>query len=282
MAHRSVRVNPWLNQTMERIWSVAHNTFIEAKRDRVLYSLVLFAFLMILSSLVFASISAEQYNKIVKDLGLTAISLIGIMISVFLGMGLVYKEIEKKTVYNIFSKPIRRYEFVLGKYLGLAFTLLVNTAAMGSILFLIVFYIEMRHGDFIKFYYGGHYFGEFFKAVYFEYLEFLVIIGIALLFSSFTTPIMTVLFTFLLFAVGRFSSDVKLFAEQVKDPIVGLVTEIIYRIIPNLEKFNVRSEAVYGGNLSSELIVYTTVYALIYITVLLVLSIIIFERREFK
>jgi ABC-type transport system involved in multi-copper enzyme maturation permease subunit len=267
---------------MKRIWSVAHNTFIEAKRDRVLYSLVLFAFLMILSSLVFASISAEQYNKIVKDLGLTAISLIGIMISVFLGMGLVYKEIEKKTVYNIFSKPIRRYEFVLGKYLGLAFTLLINTAAMGFILFLIVFYIEMRHGDFIKFYYGGHYFGEFFKAVYFEYLEFLVIIGIALLFSSFTTPIMTVLSTFLLFAVGRFSSDIKLFAEQVKDPIVGLVTEVIYRVIPNLEKFNVRSEAVYGGNLGPELIIYTTVYALIYITALLVLSIIIFERREFK
>ena len=203
---------------MKRIWSVAHNTFIEAVRDRVLYSLILFAFLMILSSLILASISGEQYNKIVKDLGFTVISLIGVMISVFLGMGLVYKEIEKKTVYNIFSKPIHRYEFVFGKYLGLAFTLLVNTAAMAVILFLLVLYTELRHGDFIKFYYGGPYYAEFFKAVYFIYLEFLIIIGVALVFSSFTTPVMTVLFTFLVIAIGRFSSDVKLLPNRSKIP----------------------------------------------------------------
>ena len=267
---------------MKRIWSVAHNTFIEAIRDRVLFSLILFAFVMILSSLIFAGISAEQYNKIVKDLGLTAISLIGIMISIFLGMGLVYKEIEKKTVYNIFSKPIRRYEFILGKYLGLSFTLLVNTAAMAFILFLLVLYTEMRHAGLIEYYYGGHYYAEFFKAVYFEYLEFIVIIGIALVFSSFTTPVMSVLFTFFLFAIGRFSSDIRLLAEQVKNPVVGFLTEVIYRVIPNLEKFDVRREAVYGGSVSVELILYTTAYAILYILALLVLSIIIFEKREFK
>jgi ABC-type transport system involved in multi-copper enzyme maturation permease subunit len=269
-------------EIMNRIWSVAHNTFIEAVRDRVLYSLILFAFLMILSSLILASISAEQYNKIVKDLGLTAISLIGIMIAVFLGMGLVYKEIEKKTVYNIFSKPIRRYEFVFGKYLGLAFTLLINTLAMAVILFLLVLYIEIRHGDFIKFYYGGPHYGEFFKAVYFTYLEFLIIIGVALVFSSFTTPIMTVLFTFLTVAIGRFSSDLKLFAEQVQTPVTRLVAEFIYTVMPNLEKFDVRHEAVYGGNINLELVFYTTVYAALYTLALLVLSIIIFEKREFK
>jgi Cu-processing system permease protein len=269
-------------QIMKRIWSVAHNTFIEAIRDRVLYSLALFAFLMILSSLIFADISAEQYNKIVKDLGLTAISLIGIMISIFLGMGLVYKEIEKKTVYNIFSKPIRRYEFILGKYLGLGLTLLINTAAMALILFFIVLYTEIKYEGIIKYYYGGHYFAEFFKAVFFEYLEFIVITGIALVFSSFTTPVMSVLFTFFLFAIGRFSSDVRLFAEQVKSPVVGFLAEFIYRIIPNLEKFDVRHEAVYGGDVSAGLILYTTAYAIIYAMALLALSIIIFEKREFK
>jgi len=204
------------------------------------------------------------------------------MISVFLGMGLVYKEIEKKTVYNIFSKPIHRYEFVFGKYLGLAFTLLVNTAAMAVILFLLVLYTELRHGDFIKFYYGGPYYAEFFKAVYFIYLEFLIIIGVALVFSSFTTPVMTVLFTFLLIAIGRFSSDVKLFAEQIKNPVTGFFTEVIYRVMPNLEKFDVRREAVYGGNVSLELILNTTAYALLYTLALLLLSIIIFQKREFK
>lgn len=267
---------------MKRILSVAHNTFIEAIRDRVLYSLILFALLMILSSLVFASISAEQYNKVVKDLGLTAISVIGILISVFLGIGLVYKEVEKKTVYNIFSKPIRRYEFILGKYIGLGITLFVITAGMALILFLIVLYIEIRYAGLIKFYYGGHFYAEFFNAIYFEYLEFLVVIGIALVFSSFTTPVMSALFTFFVIAIGRFSSDIRLFAEEVKNPLTGALSEILYRVIPNLEKFNVRSEAVYGGVIDPDLILYTTAYALIYTLALLILSMIIFDRKEFK
>lgn len=267
---------------MNRIITVAHNTFIEAIRDRVLYSLLIFALLMILSSLIIAGISGEQYNKIVKDLGLTAISIIGIMLSVFLGMGLVYKEIEKKTVYNIFSKPIKRYEFILGKYLGLSFTLLVITVGMAIILFLLVLYTELRYQGLVEFYYGGQHFGEFFNAIYFQYLEFLIIIGIAIIFSSFTTPILSVLFTFLIFAIGRFSSDIKLFAEEIKNPVSAVFAEVVYRIIPNLEKFNTRSEAVYGGGLNLEFILFTTAYALIYTIGLLLLSMIIFEKKEFK
>jgi len=121
---------------MNKIWVIALNTFLEARRDRVLYSLIIFAVIVILSSLVFSTISAEQYNKIVKDFGLTAISLFGVLISIFLGTGLVYKEIEKNTVYNIFSKPIERYQFILGKYLGLAITILVITLFMSLIVFL--------------------------------------------------------------------------------------------------------------------------------------------------
>lgn len=267
---------------MNRVITVAHNTFIEAIRDRVLYSLVIFAILMIVSSLIIGTISGEQYNKIVKDLGLTAISIIGIMLSVFLGMGLVYKEIEKKTVYNIFSKPIKRYEFILGKYLGLAFTLLLITLGMAIILFLLVLYTELRYQGLIEFYYGGQHFGEFFNAIYFLYLEFLIIIGIALIFSSFTSPILSVLFTFLLFAIGRFSGDIRLFAEEIKNPVSAVFTEVVYRVIPNLEKFNVRSDAVYGGSPSLDLILYTTAYAVIYTFVLLLLSMIIFEKKEFK
>ena len=267
---------------MKRILSVAHNTFTEAIRDRVLYSLIIFAVIMILSSLIFASISAEQHNKIVKDLGLSAISIIGIMLSIFLGMGLVYKEVEKKTVYNIFSKPIRRYEFIFGKYIGLASTLLVITLGMALILFLCVLYIETRYDGLITFYYGGHYYEAFFLAIYFQYLEFLIIIGIVLVFSSFTTPVLSVLFTFFLFAIGRFSSDIRLITEEIKSPVTGIFAEGAYRIIPNLEKFDFRTEAVHGGDISLELIVYTTAYAVIYTLVLLLLTIIIFEKKEFK
>ena len=267
---------------MNSIIVIALNTFREARRDRILYSLFLFALLIIASSLVFSTISAEQYNKIVKDFGLAAISIFGVMISIFLGTGLVYKEIERKTVYNIFSKPVERYQFILGKYLGLAITLLVITISMGLILFIVVLYVELPRSDFIKFYYKGHYFTEFFFAIYFEYLEFLIIIGIALVLSSFTTPILSIILTFLAFVMGRFSADIRLFAEEVKNPAANYFSELIYRVVPNLEKFNIRNEAVYGGDISFSLIFNTTVYALIYTCVLILLTILIFQRREFK
>ena len=267
---------------MKKIFLVASNAFLEARRDRVLYSLALFALLMILSSLVFSSISAEQYNKIVKDFGLTAISLFGILISIFLGTSLVYKEIEKKTVYNIFSKPIERYQFIIGKYLGLALTILIITVSMCLILFLVVLYVELPRTKFIEYYYGGHYFLEFFLAVYFEYLEFLIVIGVAIVLSSFTTPILAILLTFLFISIGRFSADIMLLAEEIQSPLVLLFSKIVYIVIPNLEKFNIRSEAVYGGNISLQLVFNTTIYALIYVCIFLLLSILIFQKKEFK
>ncbi len=267
---------------MGQIWIVAKNTFTEAIRDRVLYSLVFFAILMIVSSLIIGTISAEQYNKIVKDFALTAISIFGIILSVFLGIGLVYKEIEKKTVYNIFSKPLYRYQFIIGKYLGLSVTILIITISMFVVSILLVLYIETKYKDFIEFYYKGHFYSEFVVAVYFQYLEFLILIGIALVFSSFTTPILSIIMTLLAFVVGRFSSDIRLFAEEVKNPAVSVVVEVFYRVIPNLEKFNFRSEAVYGGEITLNLIASTTAYAVIYGCILLFLSIIIFEKREFK
>ena len=267
---------------MRKILTVARNTFTESIRDRVLYSLIFFALIMITSSLVLSTISAEQYNKIVKDFGLTAISIFGVMLSIFLGIGLVYKEIEKKTVYNIFSKPLQRYQFIIGKYLGLALTIFIITLAMSLILFLIVLYIELSNKDFIIYYYGGLYFKELFFAIYFQFLEFLIIIGIALVLSSFTTPVIAILLSFLVFTMGRFSSDIRLFAEEIKNPIASIFSEFLYRVIPNLEKFDFRSEAVYGGSISWSLAGYTSVYAVIYILLLLFISIIIFERREFK
>ena len=267
---------------MNKIIAVALNTFLETRRDKILYSFFIFAIIMILSSLVFSTLSAEQYHKIVKDFGLTAISLFSILISIFLGTGLVYKEIEKKTVYNIFSKPIERYQFITGKYLGIAITILVIMLLMSLIFLGIVLLIQLPNKSFIEYYYGGLYFNELLAALYFEYLECLVVIGIAILFSCFTSPVLALLFTFLIFAIGRFSSDLKLFANEIDNNVVSIISDVLYYTIPNLEKFNLRSEAVYGGNLSLELILNTTAYALIFSLILLLLSIVVFQRKEFK
>jgi len=267
---------------MNKIIAVALNTFLETRRDKILYSFFVFAIIMILSSLVFSTLSAEQYPKIVKDFGLTAISLFSILISIFLGTGLVYKEIEKKTVYNIFSKPIERYQFLTGKYLGIAITILVIMLLMSLIFLGIVLLIQLPNKSFIEYHYGGLYFNELLVALFFEYLECLVVIGIAILFSCFTSPVLALLFTFLIFAIGRFSSDIKLFANEIDNNVVSIISDVLYYTIPNLEKFNIRSEAVYGGNISLELILNTTAYALIFSLILLLLSIVVFQRKEFK
>ncbi len=268
--------------TINRIKVVAYNTFLEAVRDRILYSLLIFAVLMILGTIIISSISAEQYNKITKDFGLTTISVIGILISCFLGMNVVYKEIDRKTVYNLFSKPVRRFEFILGKYLGISFTLFVITLGMSIILFVLVYYVENRYKGLIEFHYGGQYYAQFVAALYFTFLEFLIIIAISLVFSSFTTPIMTVMFVLLVFIIGRFSSDIKLFSQHVNHPSVGYLTEGVYRLVPHLDQFNLRNQAVYGGDINLSLFLNLSTYALLYCLAMIVLSIAIFEKKEFK
>ena len=267
---------------MNRILVIAYNTVLEALRDRILYSLVLFSVLMIIGSIIITTISAEQYIKIVKDVGLMTISVIGILISVFLGMNVVYKEIEKKTVYNIFSKPVRRYEFIIGKFLGISSTLFLITICMSIILSVIVYYYQAKYAAFIEFHYGGIYYSQFIWAILFTFLEFLILIALSLVFSSFSTPVMTVLFVFLTFVIGRFSSDIRLFTEVVKDPMAGKIAGMLYRIIPHLDIYNLRSQAVYGGVISNSLILNTILYTIVYCSALLLLSIIVFEKKEFK
>lgn len=267
---------------LNRVFTISLNTFKEAVRDRVLYALILFSVLMILGSIIVASISAEQFIKIIKDIGLTTISLIGILVSVFFGMNIVHKEIDKRTVYNIFSKPVRRFEFMIGKYLGLSITLLVLVTIMSLVLLVILTYYSFKYQNFIEYHYGGIYPYKLIMALYTTYLEHLVLIALSLVFSSFSTPVMTVLFVLLVFTIGRFSSDILLFTHYVKDPILGGIMNILYVFIPHLDKLNLRSEAVYGGDVSISYIFYLTIYCIIYCCALLLLSIIIFEKKEFK
>ncbi|MBD0327164.1 MAG: ABC transporter permease, partial [Pyrinomonadaceae bacterium] len=115
-----------------RIATIARNAFREAVRDRVLYNLVLFVLLLTVGAIFLGELSAAQESKIIIDLGLSAVLIFGAFISIFVGVGLVYKEIERRTIYAIFAKPVGRGEFLIGKYLGLCLTLLVNVLVMGA------------------------------------------------------------------------------------------------------------------------------------------------------
>ena len=189
-----------------RLAAIAFNTYREAVRDRVLYNLILFALLIVGSSVLFGQISLEINRIVLINLGLTAISLFGIVIAIFIGIGLVSKEIEKRTLYTVLAaRPVRRWEFITGKFLGLVMTLTVNALLMSVGFFAAVMYVShgLGRGDL-----------QLLTAIYFILLEFVLITALALLFSTFSTPVFSSIFAFAIFAVGTFAEDLRGFAQM--------------------------------------------------------------------
>jgi ABC-type transport system involved in multi-copper enzyme maturation permease subunit len=192
---------------ISRVSSIAFNTFREAVRDRVLYNLILFAVLIVGSALLLGQISIEIERLFLINLGLSAIALFGVVIAIFIGIGLVSKEIEKRTLYSILSRPVRRWEFLLGKYCGLVGTLTVNAILMSVGFYAALLYLS--HKNFTGLQKADAY---ILIALYFILLQFVLITSIALLFSSFSSPILAAVLSFALFVVGTFAEDIRVAA----------------------------------------------------------------------
>jgi ABC-type transport system involved in multi-copper enzyme maturation permease subunit len=264
---------------MRRVLAIARNTFRETIRDKILYNLILFALIMILSSLALGQLTLGNEDKVILDLGLSSISIFGMLIAIFIGIGLVYKELEKRTVYILLAKPVHRYELILGKYLGLLFTLCVNLAIMTVGLELALAYTgRIAWGGYLR----------IFPAVYLIFLSLALVTALALLFSAFSTPALSALFTFFLWIIGHFSGDLQNFGELTKSETVKWLCRVLYYVIPNLSDFRmVDSRSViqssgYFQMIDPLAIMGATVYCLLYCTFILSLSIWIFTRRDFK
>jgi ABC-type transport system involved in multi-copper enzyme maturation permease subunit len=257
---------------MNRIWYIAANTFREAVRDRVLYNLVFFALLMVGTTPLFGKISIGLERIILVNLGLTAISLFGIVIAVFIGTGLVSKEIEKKTLYTVLSRPVRRWEFIVGKYFGLSGTLAANTAAMAFGFFIAVFYVT-----------GGLGASDFslVTALYFICLQLLVLTAITLLFSAFTTPIFAAVFSFAIFVIGSFADDLRGFAGLAEGGQRWLALGLSY-LVPNFGSMNVIAQVAHAQPVGGTLVLYNTAYALFYSGLAISAAVLIFDRRNLK
>jgi ABC-type transport system involved in multi-copper enzyme maturation permease subunit len=255
-----------------RIASIAFNTFREAVRDRVLYNLIAFALLMSGAAILVGQISIDIERLVVINLGLTAVSLFGMVIAIFIGIGLVSKEIEKRTLYTVLSRPVRRWEFIVGKFLGLAGTLAVNT-------------LFMAIGVFAALLYVSHHFqkadGWVLVALYFIMLQFLIITALALLFSSFSSPLLSAVFAFSLFVIGSFAEDLRGFAGLTKGLTRWLATSVAY-LVPNFSAMNVISSVAHQQAVPGQLILYNTAYALIYATMTLCGAVLVFEHRNLK
>ena len=257
---------------MTRVSAIAFNTFREAVRDRVLYNLIVFAVLIAGSALLFGQISVEIERIVVINLGLSAISIFGILISIFVGIGLVWKEIERRTLYTVLAHPVKRWEFLIGKYLGLVGTLVVNAALMGVGFFATLF-LQARGvsaGD-----------GWLLVALYFIFLQLLVMTSITILFSTYSSPLLSSIFAFAMFVIGTFGDDLHDFASAATGALHWILIVVAY-VLPNLSTLNVISQVAHGQPIALHLVLQNTLYALTYSMALLACAAAVFENRNFK
>ncbi len=258
---------------MSRVGVVAWNTFREAVRDRVLYNLVFFALLMMAAAILVGQVSIGIEEIVIVSLGLSAISVIGLLMAVFIGVSLVSKEMDKRTLYALLAKPVRRWEFLLGKFGGLLLTLVVNTAAMAAGLFAALLYVKhpLVHGD-----------AMVLVAVYFILLKLALVVALALLFSCYTTPLLAILFTAGLYVAGLFVKEMRDVHSDTMAPAVQTFLRWLSYLLPNFENFNVMAAAAHGRAIPAPLILQNTAYAALYCTIVLVAASAIFSRRNLK
>ena len=254
-----------------RIYTIACNTFREAVRDRVLYNLVLFVLLLTVSAIFLGELTAGQEARTIVNLGLSAMLVFGAFISIFVGVSLVSKEIERRTVYSIFSKPVGRGAFIVGKYLGLCLTLAVNVLIMGVGVSLAILYVG-----------GGNLALTVWGAIFLIFLELTIITAVAILFSSFSSPALSALLTFFIFIIGHFSASLKDFAANLGSSFTKLFFDVLYYGLPNLSLYSFVTNAAHGDVPPLKMAGGAMLYAICYIGVLLVITKLIFSRRNFK
>jgi ABC-type transport system involved in multi-copper enzyme maturation permease subunit len=255
-----------------RIYHIARNTFREAVRDRVLYNLIAFALLLSGAAILVGQISIDIERLVVIDLGLSAVSLFGVVIAIFIGIGLVSKEIEKRTLYTVLSRPVRRWEFIVGKFCGLAGTLIVNASFMAVGVFGALLYVAHKFGRTDAW---------ILVALYFIILEFLIICSLSLLFSSFSSPLLSAVFSFSLFVIGSFADDLRGFAALTHGFTRWVAMAAAY-LVPNFSTLNVITNVAHQQPVGLHLVVQNTLYAFFYTAMVMSGAVLIFERRNLK
>jgi ABC-type transport system involved in multi-copper enzyme maturation permease subunit len=251
---------------------IAHTVFLEVIRDRILYLVALFALLLVIVAVLLPEVAAGAQDKILLDVGLAGIHLLSVIVAVFVGTGLINKEIEKRTVLVLIAKPVSRAEFIVGKHLGLTAVLAVLIAALGLIFMVVLTANRVAFPV-----------NSLVLALGFMVLEAALLVAAAIVFGVFTSSLLATLLTFAVYLMGHLSQDIVAFGKLSENPAVQRMTNTLYLLLPDLERLNLRNEAVYGMNLmptAPELWSHG-LYGLLYTALLLTIAIAIFSRRQF-
>ena len=263
--------------------AIALSVFRESVRDKVFYNLLLFAVVLVGASLLVGQTTAGQDVKIIKDLGLAATSLFGIFVAVFVGIHLVWKEVERRSVYSVLSKPVRRPALVLGKYLGLSLTLLVNVTVMAAALYAVLAYMNWSFPEPVRQAWEAPALDPALLTAFLLILaQLLVMTAVALFFSTFSSPMLSAVFTFGLFVVCHFNADLKNFEAVVASRPVAWLARTLYYVLPNLAPFDIKSQVVHGQPVAAGYVGLTLLYAAVYTATLLGAASLIFARRDLK
>ena len=255
---------------MRRLLAIALNTFKEAVRDRVLYSILFFAVGMMVLSLALRDITIGDQAKIVRSVAQGAIDFFGSLIAMFLGVSLVWKEIERRTAYTVLSKPIPRWMFILGKYLGLMLTLVVEVAIMLAV-YCVLMTIEQKFPPPVVFVSMGM-----------LLLELMLLTAWATLFSTYSAPTTASFFTLAIFAIGHLADDIWLYGNKAESEVIRELAHQLYWILPNLEVFNLRPVAVHELPIPWTQVWSGALYGLGYTAAVLCCAMAVFHNRDLK
>ncbi|HBB35024.1 MAG TPA: ABC transporter permease [Cyanobacteria bacterium UBA8803] len=257
-------------QTFGRIWAIASNGFREVIRDRVLYVIGFFGLLLAIALRLLPEVAATTEDKIFLDLGLAAISVLGVVVAIFVGTGLINKEIEKRTVLVLIPKPLSRAEFIIGKHLGLLGVLAVLITA------LMVIYLGLLSISKIN-----YPLGSILVSTLYLFLELCLITAVALAFGVFTSSLLATLLTFGVYLMGHLSRDVVALGKLSKNASIEILTQGLYLVLPDLSRLNLKNQAVYGLLPQPQELLSHAAYGVVYTVLLLAIAILIFSHREF-
>ena len=251
------------------VLTIAAQTFTEARRNRVFYSLFLFALVVVLSSIIFTEITSVTVDRMLKDTGLAAINVFALALTIFAGVGIINREIDRRSIYTVLAKPITRLSYILGKYLGLVSIILATSTLMfvGLLVVMKVYKTPIHAGIFLGF------LGVL--------LEVLVMGAVAVLCSTFTTSFISAFICAAVYLSGHLSTEF-LRVVRKSEGIRRTVGEAIYYLVPNLERFNFKYQATYDLTVGTTTLLAVVVFALAYAAAALLGAVVVFQRRDFR
>lgn len=254
---------------MRPILVIALNTFRENLRDKVLYNLLFFCILLIAASVLLAHLTIAEQNKIMTDMGLAVINLVGVLLGVFVGIGLVSKELDRRTIHTIMARPLSRSQFILGKYGGLTLTLLINLSIMlaGFLAALWLNSVPIH--------------AALLQAIALIFVEVLLVTAVALMFSTFSSSTLSATMTLGLYVIGHLTADLKGIAEKTSSGGVKAVMTGLYYLCPNLEMLNIKGQAAMGVAVAPSYLATAVGYGLCYAALAMAAACLMFQRRDF-